>query len=111
LQAIANLPSQFREAVGINRSIMLGFRAEDLQPTNAENANFEAAIELVEALGSETIVLLKFASAAVQARVSADIGLEKNWQIGDRTFWRLDLHRLYAFDVASGITLYSPYSC
>ena len=111
LQAIANLPSQFRNATGMNRAIMLGFRAEDLQPTNAENANFEAAIELVEALGSETIVLLKFASAAVQARVSADVGLEKNWQIGDRTFWRLDLHRLYAFDVDSGITLYSPYSC
>lgn len=110
LQAIANLPSQFRNATGINRAIILGFRAEDLQPTNAENANFEAAIELVEALGSETIVLLKLASAAVQARVSADMGLEKNWQIGDRTFWRLDQHRLYAFDVDSGITLYSPYS-
>ena len=110
LQAIATLPSQFREATGINRSIILGFRPEDLQPTNAENANFAAAIELVEALGSETIVLLKLATGEVQARVSADVGLSQNWQIGDRTFWRLDLHRLYAFDVDSGITLYSPYS-
>lgn len=110
LQAIADLPSQFRNATGINRAIMLGFRAEDLQPTDAENANFEASIELVEALGSETIVLLKLASAEVQARVSADMGLEQNWQIGDRTFWRLNLQRLYAFDADSGITLYSPYS-
>ncbi len=110
LQAIATLPSQFQNATGINRSIILGFRAEDLQPTNVENANLEGTVELVEALGSETIVLLKLAEGEVQARVSADMSLEKNWQIGDRTFWRFDLHRLYAFDVDSGITLYSPYS-
>ena len=87
----------------------LGFRPEDLQPTTAENAHIEGTVELVEALGSETIVLLKVQDIELRARVSADISLEQHWQIGDRSFWRFDLNKLYAFDANSGVTLHHPY--
>ena len=87
----------------------LGFRPEDLQPTTAENAHIEGTVELVEALGSETIVLLKVQDIELRARVSADISLEQHWQIGDRSFWRFDLNKLYGFDANSGITLHHPY--
>lgn len=95
--------------IGRDRPFTLGFRPEDLQPTNAENAHLEGTVELVEALGSETIVLLKLANSEIRARVSADISLEYHWQIGDRSFWRFELHKLYAFDADSGITLHHPY--
>jgi len=92
-----------------DRPFTLGFRPEDLQPSNAENAQLEGIVELVEALGSETIVLLKIADTEIRARVSADISLEYDWQIGDRSFWHFELHKLYAFDADSGITLHHPY--
>lgn len=96
--------------IGRDRSFTLGFRPEDLQPTDAENAHLEGTVELVEALGSETIVLLKLANSEIRARVSADISLEYHWQIGDRSFWRFDINKLYAFDADSGVTLHHPYS-
>jgi multiple sugar transport system ATP-binding protein len=96
--------------IGRDRTFILGFRAEDLQPATSDDAHLEGTVELVEALGSETIVLLKLADAEIRARVSADIGLEQHWQICDRSFWRFDLNKLYAFDVNSGMTLHHPYS-
>ena len=103
--AVNELPIK---AIGRDLNFILGFRPEDLQPTNADSAHFMGVVELVEALGSETIVLLKGNDTEIRAKVSADIGLERNWQIGDRSFWRFDLNKLYAFDVNSGVTLHCP---
>ncbi|MEI6065312.1 MAG: ATP-binding cassette domain-containing protein, partial [Pseudanabaena sp. ELA748] len=103
--AVNELPIK---AIGQDLNFILGFRPEDLQPTNADSAHFMGVVELVEALGSETIVLLKSNDSEIRAKVSADIGLERNWQIGDRSFWRFDLNKLYAFDVNSGVTLHCP---
>jgi multiple sugar transport system ATP-binding protein len=108
--------SAFDRANG-DRSFMLGFRPEDLQPATAETAHLEGVVELVEALGSETIVLLRLQNPVqnlvqnreLRARVSADVGLEHHWQIGDRSFWRFDLHKLYGFAIDSGLTLHHPY--
>ena len=95
--------------IGTDHVFILGFRPEDLRPAAADQAHIEGTVELVEALGSETIVLLKLADTEVRARVSADVGLQHNWQIGDRSFWRFDLNKLYAFDSQSGLTLHHPY--
>jgi multiple sugar transport system ATP-binding protein len=95
--------------IGRDRAFILGFRPEDLQPADAENAHLEGTVELVEALGSETIVLLKLANSEIRARVSADTSLEYHWQIGDRSFWRFEQNKLYAFDSDSGLTLHHPY--
>lgn len=103
--AVNELPIK---AIGRDLNFILGFRPEDLQPSNPDNAHFMGVVELVEALGSETIVLLKGNDTEIRAKVSADIGLERNWQIGDRSFWRFDLNKLYAFDVNSGVTLHCP---
>ncbi|MBD2189626.1 ABC transporter ATP-binding protein [Pseudanabaena mucicola] len=104
-----NLDEVSLKEVGCDRNFTLGFRPEDLQPTTADNAHFVGIVELVEALGSETIVLLKVNDTEIRARVSADIGLEQHWQIGDRSFWRFDLHKLYGFDAQTGLTLHHPY--
>ncbi len=96
--------------IGSDRPFTLGFRPEDLQPATADNAHIEGTVELVEALGSETIVLLRVRDVEIRARVSADIGLKYHWQIGDRSFWRLELNKLYGFDLHSGVTLHHPYS-
>ncbi|TYQ29788.1 ABC transporter ATP-binding protein [Pseudanabaena sp. UWO310] len=104
--AIHELPLK---EVGRDRSFTIGFRPEDLQPATSETAHLEGTVELVEALGSETIVLLKLPDGELRARVSADVGLEHHWQIGDRSFWRFDLNKLYAFDIQSGATLHHPY--
>ncbi len=104
--AIRDLPIK---EIGGNLPFALGFRPEDLQPATAETAHISGTVELVEALGSETIVLLKLQDAEIRARVSADTGLEHHWKIGDRSFWRFDLNKLYAFDHQSGVTLHHPY--
>ena len=96
--------------IGSDRPFTLGFRPEDLQPATADNAHIEGTVELVEALGSETIVLLRVRDVEIRSRVSADIGLEHHWQIGDRSFWQLELSKLYGFDSHSGVTLHHPYS-
>jgi multiple sugar transport system ATP-binding protein len=96
--------------IGGDRPFTLGFRPEDLQPATAETAHIEGTVELVEALGSETIVLMRLQDRELRARVSADIGLEHHWQIGDRSFWRFDLNKLYGFDAESGVTLHHPYN-
>ena len=108
IKAIA-LNELLLQEIGSDRPFTLGFRPEDLQPTTVDEAHIEGTVELVEALGSETIVLLKLADVEIRARVSADIGLEHHWQIGDRSFWRLDINRFYAFDAQSGATLHHPY--
>ena len=116
LKAIAINEFSIKEIISkINgdRAFILGFRPEDLQPATAETAHLEGVVELVEALGSETIVLLRLQNQVqnreLRARVSADIGSEHHWQIGDRSFWRLDLHKLYGFAIDSGLTLHHPY--
>ncbi len=109
LKAIAlhDLPISSIES---NSPFILGFRPEDLQPANIDEAHLEGTVELVEALGSETIVLLKLQDQDLRARVSADVGLEHHWQIGDRSFWKFDLKKLYGFDAQSGVTLHHPYN-
>jgi multiple sugar transport system ATP-binding protein len=109
LNAIAMNELSIKE-IGCDLKFTLGFRPEDLQPATADTAHIEGIVELVEALGSETIVLLRLQDRELRARVSADIGLEHHWQIGDRSFWRFDLHKLYGFDADSGVTLHHPYS-
>lgn len=109
INAIAINELSLRE-IGCDRKFTLGFRPEDLQPATSDMAHIEGTVELVEALGSETIVLLRLQDRELRARVSADIGLEHHWQIGDRSFWRFDLHKLYGFDTESGVTLHHPYS-
>jgi|694.fasta_scaffold55787_4 multiple sugar transport system ATP-binding protein len=112
LKAIAINEFSIKEIISkINgdRAFILGFRPEDLQPATADTAHLEGVVELVEALGSETIVLLKVQNQELRARVSADVGLEHHWQIGDRSFWRLDFHKLYGFAIDSGLTLHHPY--
>jgi multiple sugar transport system ATP-binding protein len=112
LKAIAINEFSIKEIISkINgdRTFILGFRPEDLQPATADTAHLEGVVELVEALGSETIVLLKVQNQELRARVSADVGLEHHWQIGDRSFWRLDFHKLYGFAIDSGLTLHHPY--
>ncbi|PZV18970.1 MAG: sugar ABC transporter ATP-binding protein [Pseudanabaena sp.] len=96
--------------IGCDRPFILGFRPEDLQPATSDMAHIEGTVELVEALGSETFVLLRLQGSELRARVSADIGLEHHWQIGDRSFWRFDLNKIYGFDADSGVTLHHPYS-
>ena len=107
IQAISINELSIKES---NRSFILGFRPEDLQPATSADAHLEGTVELVEALGSETIVLLKLQNSELRARVSADIGLEHHWQLGDRSFWRFDLNKLYVFDSESGVTLHHPYN-
>ncbi|MCY7333997.1 MAG: ABC transporter ATP-binding protein [Pseudanabaena sp. CAN_BIN31] len=108
IKAIA-LNELLLQEIGSDRPFTLGFRPEDLQPTTADEAHIQGTVELVEALGSETIVLLKLADVEIRARVSADIGLEHHWQIGDRSFWRLYMNMFYAFDALSVVTLHHPY--
>jgi multiple sugar transport system ATP-binding protein len=109
IKAIA-LPDISLDQINSDRGLVIGFRPEDLHPATADDADFVGVVELVEALGSETIVLLKSGDTEIRARVSADIGLQQHWQSGDRSFWRFDRNRIYIFDAISGITLHCPFN-
>jgi multiple sugar transport system ATP-binding protein len=45
--------------IGCDLPFTLGFRPEDLQPATSDMAHMKGTVELVEVLGSETIVLLR----------------------------------------------------
>ena len=62
--------------------VALGVRAEDVKLVSAESPNmpgsFEAAVQLLEPIGSDTFVELAAGPATIVARVNPDLPLEIN---------------------------------
>lgn len=120
---IALTPAQ-RQVIPAHSAVWVGIRPERLilGINDLQDNSFEAAIELIEMLGSEAIVLLRIGTQTLQAKVTADVALERNLRVGFWVRWILEPEQLYFFarhhidnsditDAATDdeVTLYSPY--
>lgn len=90
---------------GAPRNVTAGLRAEDVTLVGAgeaePGATFEATVELLEPIGSDTFVELVADTSRLVARVSPDV----RPAIGERVTVRVRRDRVHLFDTASELRL------
>ncbi|HWU76044.1 MAG TPA: sn-glycerol-3-phosphate ABC transporter ATP-binding protein UgpC [Rhodanobacter sp.] len=84
-----------------DREVVLGVRPEDLQPAAAGNAALSAQLEVLEPVGNEVFLNLRFGDQALVSRVSPRPLPEP----GSTLPLGLVAERLHLFDAASGARL------
>jgi len=82
----------------LDREISVGIRPESLQPGAAGPGGFEAVVEVVEPVGNEVFLNLRYATHPLVARVAPSAMPA----IGDRLAMTLASDRLHFFDPESG---------
>ncbi|MEE3717227.1 ABC transporter ATP-binding protein [Tumidithrix elongata RA019] len=92
----------------LNQSYVLGIRPEDLKPCSPDRAHVCGSVQLVEALGAETIVILDIHGQCLRARLSADLMFTLDLTLGAKTYWQFDLNKLYLFDRTTENAVYQP---
>lgn len=87
------------------RALTVGLRAEDVTLVGAgeaePGATFDATVELVEPIGSDTFVELAAGSSRLVARVAPDV----RPAIGERVTVRVRRDRVYLFDTATELRI------
>lgn len=87
---------------GAWQDVALGVRAEDVRLVPGDSAitagGFEASVQLLEPIGSDTFVELAAGPASIVARVDPDMPLE----IGQLVRAEMSPSRVHLFDMASG---------
>ena len=76
----------------------MGIRPEDLHVDRVEGPELDAAVEIVEPLGSEVFLHVRAADIPLVARV----GMDHPPRVGDRIRLHLDSRKLHFFDSESG---------
>ncbi len=79
-----------------DRPVTIGVRPEHLRPS--PNGTIRARVELVEPLGPEALLHVRFADGALTARVSPDAAPS----IGSEVTLGIDLDQVHTFDPATG---------
>ncbi|MEI6428275.1 MAG: ATP-binding cassette domain-containing protein [Pseudanabaena sp. ELA607] len=110
-----------RQVIPSHSGVWIGIRPErlTLATDEAQSHSFEAVTELIEMLGAEAIILLRIGTQTLQAKVTADLALQRQLRVGFWAQWVLEPEQLYFFarhgnDPAAGhddeVTLHSPYA-
>jgi multiple sugar transport system ATP-binding protein len=81
-----------------DREVVLGIRPEDLQPRDAGDAALSARLEVLEPVGNEVFLNLRYGAQALVSRVSPRVLPEP----GSVLPLGLAAQRLHLFDAASG---------
>jgi multiple sugar transport system ATP-binding protein len=81
--------------------ITVGIRPEDLSPGSGGGVNLSGAVEVVEPLGSDTLLLIQAGGSEIVARVPPQTGVRP----GDPLSLAVDVDRLHLFDAATGRSL------
>lgn len=102
-QSIALSKSQ-TEQLGSASSFILGIRPEHLRLADHNTGNLCGTVQLIEALGAETNVIMQIEQQSVQAKVNA----EGHFTIGERLFWSVNPDKLYLFSAESELALLHP---
>jgi multiple sugar transport system ATP-binding protein len=83
------------------KTLVIGIRPEHWQIANPEIAHLSAPIHLVEALGSEIILILELGNTPIRIKLSTD-----HYQPAPTTHWQIDISKAYFFDPTTTIALY-----
>ena len=82
----------------------MGIRPEDIQISEASQADLQVEVNLVEPLGRETLIRV----AVIGSRTILNVQTGGNIRLrpGDKLNLQLDLQKLFLFDSVSGDRLY-----
>jgi multiple sugar transport system ATP-binding protein len=83
------------------KTVHLGVRPEHFSLSVAAPRNLQAQVEMVEALGNETLIVVRFGENRLQIRVPP----EANVRVGDEVWLAIVTDRAHLFDAASGVNL------
>ena len=92
---------QFNEEVGSGRELHFGIRPEDLIHATSEQNNknkLSAQLEVIEPLGSETLLICKGEFGEITGKTNHVVGLK--W--GDLVEFEMDPERIHFFDKITG---------
>jgi multiple sugar transport system ATP-binding protein len=93
------VPAGLGDALGRIQKFELGVRPEDVQlRVSPDPGAVEARVEILEAIGNETIVTMTSAGDRIVARAAADLPIEA----GHPVWFRMDDAKAVFFDPASG---------
>ena len=101
--ALGELPQRRDLDAWRDRAVVLGLRPEDLQPVQARDATgtLEAQLELIEPVGNEVFLNLRYGDLALVSRVAPRPLPEP----GNALRLGFDPSRLHFFDAASGLRI------
>ena len=92
---------QFNEEVGAGRELHCGIRPEELIHATSEQNNknkLSAQLEVIEPLGSETLLICKGEFGEITGKTKYVVGLK--W--GDLVEFEMDPERIHFFDKITG---------
>jgi multiple sugar transport system ATP-binding protein len=109
------LSEQQRHSLTSKRPLTLGIRPEHVLPASLSEANIQAIVQVVEALGCETNVVMEMHprpdqqssnqnSQPLQAKVSPNL----HFSVNEISGWVIDPSNMYLFDQESGDVLMHP---
>jgi multiple sugar transport system ATP-binding protein len=105
------LSEQQRHNLTPKRPLTLGIRPDHVRPVPLSEANIQAIVQVVEALGCETNVVMKIQpmtnqqdSQPLQAKVSPNV----HFSVNEVSGWVIDPANMYLFDQESGEVLMHP---
>jgi sn-glycerol 3-phosphate transport system ATP-binding protein len=83
------------------RKLTIGIRPEHLTPRNPSEANLVGSVEMIEALGADTLIHVAVAGRTIIARLPNGTPAE----VGEPIALAADRDRIYLFDAESGARL------
>jgi multiple sugar transport system ATP-binding protein len=97
------LPNRYAVCLGdrIGETLTLGIRPEHLTPAIAAPKNFTIKVDLLEALGSETLVNGQMGDQPLQARINPEIPV----RLGEPLWLSIDPEKVHLFDAVTGRSL------
>jgi multiple sugar transport system ATP-binding protein len=81
--------------------LTLGIRPEHLTPAVAAPKNFAIKVDLLEALGSETLVNGQFTNSSLQARINPEVPV----RLGEPLWLSIEAEKVHLFDSVTGRSL------
>jgi sn-glycerol 3-phosphate transport system ATP-binding protein len=97
LDAGGRIPA-VRAGAAAGRPVVVGIRPEHLEPASARDAYLGGPVELVEALGADSLVHVGHGKAQVVARLPPG----SRYAVGAAAHFAADPARVYLFDAATG---------
>ncbi len=97
-----SLPSRPAAATYVGRELILGLRPENCRLAPADASDFQATLEFVEPMGSETYL---YAHTGAHAFISKNPGGHETLAPGTRQSFRIDADRAHLFDPATELRL------
>jgi multiple sugar transport system ATP-binding protein len=91
-----SLPDRYREVIAQHdgKLVLLGIRPEHLAPAAPAPKNLQIKVDLIEALGSETLINGEFDRSTIQARINPEVTVRS----GESLWLSIDPDKVHLFE-------------